>query len=53
MWEYGAEILLSDIILYMLAKDEDSNFGTRAFYVLVGSMLEAPAINKSAKRNFR
>jgi hypothetical protein len=39
--------------LYMLAKDEDSNFGTRALYVLVGPMVEAAAINKSTKRKFR
>jgi hypothetical protein len=37
----------------MLAKDEDSNFGTRAIYVLVGPMLEAAAVNKSGTRKFR
>jgi hypothetical protein len=53
MLEHGEEILYSDIFLYMVIKYEDSNFGTREFYVLLGLMLEATAINKSAKRNFR
>jgi hypothetical protein len=53
MLEHGAEILYSDIFLYMVINYEDSNFGTSAFYILVGLMLEATAINKSAKRNFR
>jgi hypothetical protein len=30
-------------------KDEDSNFGARALYVLIGFMMEAAAINEYAK----
>ena len=53
MWENNSEILYKDILLYMLAKDKDSNFGRRALYILVGPMLEAAAINISAERKFR